>query len=121
MIGRESSPEPACRCRALIQQSWWQEVLENEDYLVVRADRVNSVVEVLTISVGSESETRHPFFLTVADIDWPGLLAHFSEPVVTKDGEDAAMHIHRSLLEKLHAMMNPIGTIDTAELEGSAR
>ena len=38
MIGRESSPEPACRCRALIQQSWWQEELENEDYLVVRAD-----------------------------------------------------------------------------------
>ena len=49
---------------------------------------MNSVVEVLTISVGSESEMRHPFFLTVADIDWPGLLAHFSEPVVTKDGED---------------------------------
>ena len=31
------------------------------------------------------------------------------------------MHIHGSLLEMLHDMMNPIGTIDSAELEGSTR
>lgn len=88
-----------------MQQSWWQEVLENGNYCVVRVDSVNSVADVLTISVASEPEARHPIFLTVADMDWPALLANFAEPVVTRNGEEAAMLVHTMLIAKLREML----------------
>jgi hypothetical protein len=87
-----------------MQQSWWQEIMENESYRVERFDDLNGIATVLTISVG-EAEDRHPFFLTVADLDWPTLLANFAEPVVTRNGEDAAMLVHAMLLGKLQGLM----------------
>lgn len=100
-IQRNEPSERACRCGALLQQSWWHEVLEKEDYRVVRVDTVSAVAEVLTISVSSGPEARHPMFLTVADVDWPALLANFAEPIVTRNGDDAAMQVHNMLLAKL--------------------
>ena len=117
-----SLPERTCHCGALIQHSWWHEVLENSNYEVVRVDTVNSVADVLTISVSYEPEGRHPMFLTVADLDWPALLANFAEPVVTRNGEDAAMLVHSMLIAKLRQMLEvdeaasstnvPVGTKD---------
>ena len=56
-MGRlEAVPERTCRCGALMQQSWWHELLENADYQVVRVDSVNPVVDVLTFSIASEPD-----------------------------------------------------------------
>ena len=102
MIGPEGSPsEPVCHCGALQQQSWWQEILETRHYRVVRVEGVNDVACVLTISVSPESTARHPVFLTVADIDWPTLLAQFAEPMLTRNGEEAALVAHDMVLTKL--------------------
>jgi hypothetical protein len=105
MSPSNSCPRGDCQCGALMQQSWWQEALERQDYQVVRVDSVNSVADVVTILVDSEPESRHPFFLTVADIDWPALLANFAEPIVTRNGTDAAAIVHDMLVAKLHQML----------------
>lgn len=120
MSSPERLPERICRCGALMQQSWWQEVLENEDYRVVRVETVNSVAEVLTISVTSEPEERHPFFLTVADVDWPALLANFAEPVLTRNGEDAAIIVHNMLVAKLQDMLDPGCAVTASQSVDSA-
>jgi hypothetical protein len=104
--GPGSAPERTCRCGALQQQSWWHEVLENGNYRVVRVDSVNAAADVLTISVASEPEACHPMFLTIADIDWPALLANFAEPVVTRNGERAALLVHSMLVDRLRQMLD---------------
>ena len=105
-MGRlEAVPERTCRCGALMQQSWWHELLENADYQVVRVDSVNPVVDVLTFSIASEPDARHPVFLTVADVDWPTLLANFADPVLTRNGEDAAGAVHDMLIAKLRKLL----------------
>lgn len=96
----ETARRNICRCRALLQQSWWQELLEHEDYRVVRIDSVNPVADVVTIALDGLGIS-----LTVADIDWPTLLANFEEPVVTRQGQDAATAVHNSLVDKLQAML----------------
>jgi hypothetical protein len=88
-----------------MQNSWWHEILENESYRVVRVDSVNSVAAVLTIEVDSEPDVRHPYFLTVADLDWSALLANFAEPVLTPNGEDAARLVHDMLLARLRDLI----------------
>jgi hypothetical protein len=99
----------SCPCggkAAVMERSWWQSALEEEEFRVLHVDGVNDVAEVLTIWVGP-SASRPPFFLTVAEVDWPALLAHFTDPVVTTGGEVEAMLAHTMLLSKMREMMAP--------------
>lgn len=116
--GDPSTGTPPCRCGALMQQSWWQEVLENERYHVERVDVVNRIAEVITISVSSGPGSGPTLFLTVADVDWPALLANFAEPFVTRNGEHTAMAAHDELLSGLRQLLTldrdpPTGQAET--------
>jgi hypothetical protein len=106
MSGPQPSKTVVCRCGVLIQQSWWQEVLENASYRVVRVDHMNPVATIMTISVATEPGTGHPFHLTVADVDWATMLTNFAEPIVTRDGEEGAMLAHEMLAAKLRELLS---------------
>lgn len=108
MTGHQLPPAPACHCGALMQHSWWHEVLENTGYQVVRIDTVTNAVDVLTIEVG-DPLTSHPWFLTVAEIDWATLLNNFAEPVTTGSGEAEAMLVHDALLARLQELLSADG------------